>query len=417
MKGRLLPEFGYLREVFHQWGGTTATFFACAHLSHDQCAGLLVALLPLIRADLGLSYLQAGLLLSAYSVTAGIAQFIGGWLGDRASRYIVIAIGLGGVGLAALAVGFSSAFYPMLAILIIMGVFAGAYHPSATSMISSYFEEARRGRAIAVHMLGGSIGFAVGPVLGGLIAGVLGWRFAYIILGIPTLFAILLALKKFRQWEHVTSDEPVSYATATDGTLAEQIPRRTSLIQVLRPVAVVTTLAILTQLIAGSAMAFIPLYLVDKYGIAPAYAAMLIGIVRGGGMIGSLFGGWLSDKWGRRNAISLVLVATGPVLYLLANLPFNVALVIIFVIFGLFMQMRQATIQPLLMDSTPPYLRATVFGIYFGLSMEGMSLLQPVVGHLMDIFSVVEVFHVITLISVALSLVAILLIKRPRFRR
>jgi len=176
MKGRSPPESRSLRGIFDQWGGTTASFFALTHGSHDQCAGLLVALLPFIRADLGLSYLQSGLLLSAFSITAGASQFLGGWLGDRTRRYIVIAVGLGGVGLAALAVGFSSAFYPILAILIIMGFFAGGYHPSATSMISSYFEEARRGKAIAVHMFGGSIGFAMGPILGGLIANIMGWR-------------------------------------------------------------------------------------------------------------------------------------------------------------------------------------------------------------------------------------------------
>jgi len=417
MKDRSLPEFRGLRGIFNQWGGTTASFFALTHGSHDQCAGLLVALLPFIRADLGLSYLQSGLLLSAYSITAGASQFLGGWLGDRTRRYIIIAVGLSGVGLAALAVGFSSAFYPILAVLIIMGFFAGGYHPSATSMISSYFEEARRGKAIAVHMLGGSIGFAMGPILGGLIANTMGWRFAYILLSIPALLAVLVALKKFRQWEYVSSDEPITDAPAIDNDFSGAMPGRFGLVHVLRPIAFVTVLAVLTQFIAGSAMAFIPLYLVDKYTLAPTYAAMLMGIIRGGGMAGSLFGGWLSDRWGRNNAIALVLVATGPILLLLTKLPFNLSLVAIFIIFGLFMQMRQATVQPFLMDRTPPYLRATVFGIYFGLSMEGQSLLQPAVGHLMDIFGVIDVFHVIAFISVGLSLVALLLIKRPKLRR
>ena len=119
----------------------------------------------------------------------------------------------------------------------------------------------------------------------------------------------------------------------------------------------------------------------------------------------------------RRNAIFLVLVATGPVVFLLTKLPFNLALVVIFVIFGLFMQMRQATVQPFLMDSTPPYLRATVFGIYFGLSMEGQSLLQPAVGYFMDIFGAIDVFHVIAFISIGLSLLALFLAKRPKLRR
>ena len=131
-------------------------------------------------------------------------------------------------------------------------------------------------------------------------------------------------------------------------------------------------------------------------------------------MFGSLLGGWLSDKWGRRNAIFLALITTGPILYAATQLPFNAVLIVLLVAFGVVMYMRQVTIQALLMDSTPSYLRATVFGIYFGLSMEGMSLLQPVAGHFMDIFGIAEVFHIIALASVALSLVAVLGIRRVK---
>ena len=115
------------RNVYDNWGGSTAAFFAYAHGSHDQCAGLLIALLPFVRDDLGLNYLQAGLLLSAYSVTSGASQFLGGWLGDRVSRYLFIAVGLAGVGLTSLFVGLSSSFSILLGILVIMGIFSGAY--------------------------------------------------------------------------------------------------------------------------------------------------------------------------------------------------------------------------------------------------------------------------------------------------
>jgi len=396
-----------LKTIFHQWGGGTAVFFSYTHLSHDLCTGLLTALLPLIKESLGLSYLQSGLLLSAYTITSGLSQFAGGWIGDRLRRNIVIAVGLGGISLMAVAVGLSPAYYPMLFILVVMGIFAGAYHPSAVSLLSGYYEERKRGKVIALHMAGGSIGFAMGPILGGLIAEFLGWRFAFIILAIPALSAVPLILKKFRQQEPIIQE-----STTDDNTTQQPIQRGLSIFQALKPIAIIFILTVSTQLVAGSAMAFIPIYLVDKHNIAPGYAAMMLGIIRGAGIVGSLFGGWLSDRWGRKNAIFLSLVATGPVLYLLTILTFNAGLVMVFILFGMFMYMRQATVQPLLMDSVPAHLRATAFGIYFGLSMEGMSLVQPVAGHFMDIFGIVEVFTVIALISVGLSLVALFLAKK-----
>lgn len=375
-----------------------------------------MVLLPFIRAGFGLNYLQSGILLSVYSITSGLSQILGGWLGDRFSRRIVLAVGLAGVGLTGLAAGLSSTYYLLLFIFVMMGIFRGAYHPSAVSMLSGHFEEAKRGKVIALHMVGGSIGFTMGPILGGLIAQTFEWRFAFIILSIPLLVAVPLVLKRLKRQERVDGVEPVGHVFSTADAAVKPVQGWSGIGQVLRAVAVVTVLAVLVQWVAGLARSFLPVYLVDKYNINPAHAAMLISIIRGGGVAGSLFGGWLADKWGRKNAFFLALIATGPILYLLTILPFNIVLMVIFVLFGMAMAMRQVIIQALLMDSSPPQLRATIFGIYFGLSMEGTSLLQPVAGHFMDIFGIIDVFHVIALASIALSLMGLILIKRSKLR-
>ncbi len=398
-------ERGKLKALYRRWGGGTAAFFAYTHASHDLCSGLLPALLPLVKISLGITYLQSGLLLSAYAITAGISQFPGGWLGDRLRRSIVVAVGMGGVGLLAVGIGFSPSYYPMLVLLVIMGLFAGLYHPSAVSMISNCYEEEGRGKAIAIHNVGGSIGYALGPIVGGVIAEALRWNFAYIILGIVTVIAAPLVIRKFRH------QEPVGYVAAA-GNDSQAAVRRISLRTVLISVAPVITLFILLEFISGSALGFVTLYMMDKHGIAAAYATMLVAAIRGGGIAGSLIGGWLSDRWGRNNAAVFALLATGPILYLLTSLPFNAGLIVVLIAFGLFMYMRQATMQALLIDKTPAYLRATIFGIYFGLSMEGQSLLQPVAGHFMDVFGIIDVFYVMAIISVALSVVSLALLRR-----
>jgi len=405
-----------LRAIFQQWGGKTAAFFAYTHASHDLCPALLGPLLPLIRAEFGLTYLQSGLLLSAYSITSGLSQLPGGWLGDRFSRHTVVALGLVGVSLTAIAVGLSSSYYPLLIILVIMGIFTGAYHPSAVPMLSDRFEAGRRGKVMGLHMVGGTFGFSLGPILGGLIADQLGWHFAFIILGVPALVAAPLAFRIFKRQERDKIVEPTSPISRDYDTQVNEAPLHTGISQVIRAVAIIVTLSFLTQFTVGAAIAFLPIYLVDKHSITPASAALLIGLLRGAGVIGSLLGGWLSDRLGRRNAIALVLVSSGPVFYLLTQLPFNWFFILVLAVLGMVGLMRQSTVQPFLMDNTPPHLRATIFGIYFGLTMEGMSLIQPVAGHFMDVYGIVDVFHFISLLSIALSLVALLVI-RPRLRR
>jgi len=403
-----------LGDIFKRWGGGTSAFFAYVHGSHDLCPALLAPLLPLIRADLGLSYLQSGVLLAAYTITVGLSQFLGGWLGDRLNRWTVIAIGLSGVGMATMAFGFSSTYSYMLIILIVMGIFAGAYHPSAMSLLYSHSEEGRGGKVLGLHQVGGSLAYAMGPILGGLIADKSNWHFAFIILGIPALAAASLVLRKFAR-EKVTG-------TPKDGTPGGSAPPaetndgRIGIFQALRPIAIIMVITILSQFVVGTAMAFLPMYLVDKYSVAPVYAALLMGLLRGGGIGGSLLGGWLSDRWDRRNSVILVLAVTGPFLYLLIMLPFNAFFMLALVIFGIISIMRQSTMQPYLMHNTPPYLRATIMGIYLGLGMEGTSLIQPLAGHYMDIFGIVKVFNFIGLIGVVLSLL-LLALTRINFRR
>ena len=168
--------------LIQQWGGKTALFFAGLHLGHDLTTGLLVALLPFVRQDLGLNYLQAGLLTSAYSLTSGVSQLFGGWISDRIDRKKAMAIGLAGVGISAVGIGFSPNYYTILAILIIQGILAGFFHPSAVASITGCYEETRRGKAIAIHMLGGTIGYFIGPSLGAVISASLTWHYAFVIL-------------------------------------------------------------------------------------------------------------------------------------------------------------------------------------------------------------------------------------------
>ncbi len=392
-----------------QWGGGIAVFFSYTHLSHDLTTGLLVALLPFIRQDLGLNYLQSGLLVSAYSLTSGFSQFLGGLVGDRLSRQKAVALGLGGVGICAIAIGLSSSYYAMLGIFIVMGVVAGAYHPSAVSTLTGYFDEERRGRAIALHMLGGSIGFGIGPFFGAAIASALGWHFAFIFLSLPALIAVPLVLTRLRL--PAKAIEATSTA-AQRGATSKSGRSLSSLAEVFRTVAGVVVIAVVIHLVVGPAMAFIPLYLVDQYHLSSAAAASWMTVIRGGGVLGSLLGGWLADKWGRKRAIFLTLATTGPVFYLLIWLPFNAALVVVMILFGLLMSMREATVQTYLMDNAPPQLRATVFGIYFGFGMEGSSLIQPVAGHFMDIIGIDGVFNIIAFVSVALSAVAVFLARK-----
>ena len=393
--------------VFSQWGGKFAFFFTYLHTSHDLTTGLLAALLPFIRSDLRLDYLQAGLLVTAFSLAAGLSQLLGGWLSDRISKRNAITIGLCGVGLSCIIISFAPSYYFLLAALIILGVFSGFYHPSSISALTTHFPASQRGKVVNLHMLGGGFGFAVGPLIGAVIASTMNWHFAYLILGIPAIIAGVIVFTRLKLTE-VKPSKGTSAAQATGPKIGVW--------QVFKPALLLIIVSVCMQLISGPVLSFMSLYLVDVHHLSDAAGSMWVTIIRFGGLAGNIVGGWLTDKWGRRNMMFLILIAFGPIVFLLTKLPFGIALIVVFILFGWLMTMRETTTQTILMDNSPPQLRATIVGIYFSFGQQGTSIIQPVAGNFMDTIGIVDVFSFMAFISIGFSIIALILaFRKSRF--
>jgi MFS transporter, FSR family, fosmidomycin resistance protein len=163
-------------------------------------------------------------------------------------------------------------------------------------------------------------------------------------------------------------------------------------------------------------MSFFSLYLVDVQHLSATAGSMWVTVIRFGGLFGNIIGGWLTDKWGRRNMIFLILVAVGPVVFLMTRLPFGIGLMIVMILFGWLMTMRETTTQTILMDNSPPNLRATIVGIYFSFGQQGSSIIQPIAGNFMDNIGIVDVYAFMAFVSIGLSIIALVLaFRKTRF--
>lgn len=383
------------------WLRRPLPLFIFAHFSHDLCPALLVPLLPLMRDAFGLTYFEAGLLVSTYTITSGISQLLMGWLADRLNRRIMLVVGLGGMGTTSFLAGLTQNLPQLLVIFFVMGLVAGIYHPTSISIFPRYFPKERRGRAVGVHLIGGSAGFLLAPVLGGLIAWSVGWRFVYTVLALPALALVPFLIQQAKRPEPTPEEAHPSVATPS-----------LSLGQALRPILFIFILGVTAQLIAGGVVAYLPLFLVDRHAVLPAVAAMLVGFERGGNVLGSFLGGVVSDRWGRKPGVLLSVITTGPLIVLMILVPFGALLLGIFALLGVILHMRQPAMQSLIVDAIPEHRTSTLLGLYFFLSMEGRSLMVPVVGYLMDVLGMNNTFLYLALAALALSTVAFFYRKR-----
>jgi sugar phosphate permease len=110
--------------------------------------------------------------------------------------------------------------------------------------------------------------------------------------------------------------------------------------------------------------------------------------------------------------VLISLIAIGPAMLLFTTMNYFAALAVVMIAIGTLWVMRETAVQTYLMSKTPLNFHGTVFGIYFGIGMQGQSLLQPVYGGFMDTFGIANIFFYVALINVATSIVTIFMARK-----
>ena len=348
-------------------GRVLLTTITAAHFSHHVTNSLLNPLLPLIRDSLGMSYGESGFAVSAFSIAAGLANAPWGILADRIGSRTVMVGGLFLMGAASVALATAGSYWQLLALLMVLGIVSGSYHGPAAALIARTFAPRLRGTAMGIHITGGHLSFFAAPALAGLLATSTGtWHTPYVWFAIaPIVFGGLLwMVAPHVQEKTVPGDRFAAF---------REIGR------VFRDVGPVVSLSIAFQFGIAALLAFLALYLVDARGLSPALAAVFFGIPQLVGVVGAPFGGWLSDRFGRRAVMVGGLALMGPSVYALTAAP-NEALVVVLILFGLLWSMRSTVTETLVMDTAPAGRRATVLGAYYLLNAHVGGIGAPLFG-------------------------------------
>ncbi|HXC90457.1 MAG TPA: MFS transporter [Stellaceae bacterium] len=147
-----------------------------------------------MQADFARPYSQLIALALGGFIMFGAGSLPAGWLGDRWSRRNMLAVFFLGVGVAAIATGFTRTRWELAAGLAAIGLFAAIYHPVGTAMLVSHAD--RVGRAIGVNGVWGNLGVAFAALATGAVTQWVGWRWAFILPGAAALAigALYLAL-------------------------------------------------------------------------------------------------------------------------------------------------------------------------------------------------------------------------------
>jgi MFS family permease len=260
---------------------------------------------PLIKADLGISNTQLGLVFSAFAIPYAAFQLIGGWIGDKLGARLTLALCCGIVALSTVLTGAVSGVTSLFAVRLALGVGEGAGFPTATRAMASWTPQGSWGFAQGIVHSFSRIGNAVTPPL---MAGLLmfsSWRRSFAILGVASLLWLVVWVWFFR-------NDPREHPAITAAELAT-LPGRVSRgphavpwLRLARHVLPVTMVDFCYGWTLWLFLSWVPAFFFENYHLNLQASAMFTAGVLLAGVIGDTAGGVVSDRLLRRTGSLIV---------------------------------------------------------------------------------------------------------------
>lgn len=372
----------------------TITGLAAAHMVTDIYMPVLPAILPLLILNNGYSYLAAGLLVTAYNITSSFTQPVIGWLSDTRGLTISVALSLLVSAVFIALMGVAQNYYLIMAFAIVAALGHACFHPTALSRVSRLCTSENRGKITSYFVVGGNLGYAIGPVL----AGVLVWAF-----GLPgLLFLIIPAIIMVFVLRVIL---PGGIAGAC-GPLPKPAPAEGEKSPSKWPFAILMAASVLRAWAVFAAITFLPMYLVlQGYTLVTSTAIMTLMLLVG--VAGQVAGGRISDAIGRKEFMVFGLVGAIPFFYLFF-VSSGILAIIALLIFGFFLWSTFAVAVAMSHELLPQNI-GLASGMMLGLAIGFGGLGVAINGMIADHYSLAAALGTIPIpIAAAVILMAVL---------
>ena len=332
-------------------------------------------LFPAIRTTLGLGYSALSVISSIRTIFQTFSGPLWGMAADRFNRKWILVLGTGIWGVWTLSCGLITSYWQLLLVRVVACLGLGCLYPAAFSMLSDVFGPRHRGKAMGTISAIGMFGIVIGALAfsGLLEIPDVGWRYAFILLGLASILSGLVIAVLVRdpvrggaepELEHVITQESASRFRFQIPDVKEVLSSKTVWVNFVQGVFVITPI---------NAMAFFFVtWLVDDRGFSESEAPMIFGGVVVSLALGSLAGGivadWADSRWPRygRIAVSQVSIALAlPAMWFLLTKATTLGPIIAAGVFSCFFLdwTRRGVKQPLVQNVVRPELRSTAMAL------------------------------------------------------
>ncbi|MGX4677325.1 spinster family MFS transporter [SAR92 clade bacterium H246] len=248
-----------------------------------------------IKQELLLSDSQLGLMTGmaffAFYAIAGIP--IARW-SDRGNRGTITALAVGICGLMVSLCGMATSFIQLLAVRAGVAIGEAGIMPAGQSLISDYFNRHERPRAMAIYISFYSISMIIGFLLGGLLVDAYGWRYTFILIGLPTL--VIGVLAKF------TIKDPRRFNDLETNVVSENLSKTVSLLLKQQSYRQILIIFCLGYFFNAGVSQWLPTFLIRSHGMTVASVGGWMAVVFGVfGTFGIFAGGHIASRYAANN--------------------------------------------------------------------------------------------------------------------
>jgi len=348
------------------------------HLLNDAIQALIPAIYPLLKDSFKLNFTQIGLITLVFQLVGSVLQPVVGFYTDKYPRPFSLVFGMGVTGCGLILLALAPAYPVVLAAAGLVGLGSAIFHPESSRM-ARLASGGRHGFAQSLFQVGGNAGTALGPLLAAGIIVPHGQR--HVLWFIALALAGIVILSKVGRWYQKRLMDMVRHGAQLAGCRTAVSRAKVTL-----SVCVLLLLMFSKFFYLASMTSYYTFYVMHRFGVSVQQSQLYLFLFLGAGAVGTLAGGPIGDRIGRKQVIWLSILGIAPFALILphANL-FWTALLSMIV--GAVMASAFPAILVYATELVPGKI-GLISGLFFGLAFGLAGIGSAVLGKLADATSI-----------------------------
>jgi MFS transporter, FSR family, fosmidomycin resistance protein len=353
-----------------------------SHFLNDMMQSLIVSIYPLLKGEFHLSFVQIGAITLTYQACASLLQPLIGIYTDRHPKPYSLSVGMCFTLIGTVTLAFAPSYVWVLAAAAMIGAGSAIFHPES-SRIARLASGGRHGLAQSIFQVGGNAGSAMGPLLAAWLILPQGQSsLAWFAIAAVIAIAVLARVGTWYKRQHI--DRPKPQHAAVAGPV--------SAVRVRWSIVVLVMLIFSKYFYVASISSYFSFYLIEKFHVSVRVAQLHLFVFLLAMALGTLFGGPLGDRIGRKRVIWVSILGIAPFTLILPYVDLMWVGILTFVI-GFILSSAFSAIVVFAQELMPGNVGA-VSGLFFGFAFGIGGIGAAVLGGLADSHGIEFVYRI-----------------------